>query len=183
MPRMSLAKLSTDALKKELQRRLEALPKLIAQRDELNRRIAEIEGVAVAEKPIVPAGKPVPPARKPITPAKRRTSRAKKPIPQAPKPTVPAEEPTPQAEKPIPPAKKLVPRKKRTPSTNAITLPAALAQVMAGKESVSVPEAVEGVLALGYTSTSKNFSKLLGMTLAADERFERVSRGHYRVKG
>jgi len=86
MPRMSLAKLSTVALKKELQRRLEALPKLIAQRDELNRQIAELEAVA-------------------------------------------------------------------------------------------------GVLATGYTSTSKDFPDLVKKTLANDKRFERVARGVYRVKG
>ena len=71
MARMSLAKLSTVALKKELQRRLEALPKLIAQRDELNQQIAEIEGVAAAEECPKPTRVPAPKKRA------RRAKRAK----------------------------------------------------------------------------------------------------------
>jgi len=140
MPRMSLAKLSTAALKKELQRRLEALPKLIAQRDELNRRIAEIEGVAAAEQTPKPAKSPVP---------RKKRARAK------------------GAEK----------------AKTAISLPEALVQAMSGKESVSIAEAVAGVLAAGYTSAAKDFPYMVNKTLANDKRFERVSRGHYRVRG
>jgi len=50
MPRLSLARVSTEALKGELRRRLEALPKLIAQRNELNRQSAELDGLAAAEE-------------------------------------------------------------------------------------------------------------------------------------
>jgi hypothetical protein len=50
MPRLSLARVSTEALKGELLRRLEALPKLIAQRDELSRQIAELEALAAVEE-------------------------------------------------------------------------------------------------------------------------------------
>ena len=137
MPRMSLAKLSTVALQKELQRRLEALPKLIAQRDELNRRIAEIEGVPAAE--------------------------------QAPKPTT---EPAPMKKRP---------RAKR--AKNPITLPEALVQAISGQKGVSISEAVAGVLATGYTSTSKDFPNIVKKTLANDKRFQRVARGVYQVRG
>jgi len=136
MPRMSLAKLSTVALKKELQRRLEALPELIAQRDELNRRITEIEGVAVAE--------------------------------QAPRPTA------------APKPGRKGPRAKR--AKNAMSLPEALVQVIGGKKNVSISEAVAGVLATGYSSTSKDFPNIIKKTLANDKRFQRVARGVYRVK-
>jgi len=136
MPRMSLAKLSTVALKKELQRRLEALPKLIAQRNELSRRIAEIEGVAAAEQAPKPATAPAPMKRGP------RVKRAKNPM----------------------------------------SLPEALVQVISAKKSVSISDAVAGVLATGYTSTSKDFPNIVKKTLANDKRFERVSRGVYRVK-
>lgn len=71
MPRLSLAKVATEALKKELQRRLEALPKLIAQRDELNARIAELEALGAAEKAPEPTKVPAPRRRG------RRAKRAK----------------------------------------------------------------------------------------------------------
>ena len=137
MPRRSLAKVSTDALKKELQRRLEVLPKLIAQRDELNCRIAELEALGAVEK--------------------------------APKPTS------------MPAAKKRGRRAKRTKS--AVSLASTLAEAIKAKETMSVAEAAEAVLASGYKSKSKDFPNLVNMTLASDKRFERVARGVYRVKG
>jgi hypothetical protein len=60
MPRLSLAKVATDALKKELSRRLEALPKLIAQRDGLNRQIAELEALGAAKEAPEPMKVPAP---------------------------------------------------------------------------------------------------------------------------
>jgi len=137
MPRMSLARLSIVALKKELRRRLEALPKLIAQLDELNRQIADLEAMGSVEE--------APKAAKAHAPRKR------------------------------------VPRVKR--AKNPISLPEALVQVISGKKGVSISEAVAGVLATGYTSTSKDFPNLVKKTLANDKRFGRVSRGVYRVKG
>ena len=74
MPRMSLAKLSTVALKKELQRRLEALPELIAQRDDLNRRIAQLEALGAVEKAPEPTSVPAPKKRG------RRAKHAKSPM-------------------------------------------------------------------------------------------------------
>jgi len=137
MPRMSLAKLSTVALKKELQRRLEALPKLIARRDELNRQIADLEAPGAA-----------------------------------------AAAPTPEK---APAAKKVARKVKR--AKNPVSLPEALAQFISGKKGVSISEAVAGVLAAGYTSTSKDFPNIVKKTLANDKRFQRVARGVYRVKG
>jgi len=63
MPRVSLAKVSTAALKEELRRRVEALPRLIAQRDELNRQIAEIEASAPAALAPKAPTRPAPPRR------------------------------------------------------------------------------------------------------------------------
>jgi hypothetical protein len=54
MPRAKLAKVSVEELKKEIVRRQRALPKLIAARDALNCRIAELEGLG-AVKPIAVA--------------------------------------------------------------------------------------------------------------------------------
>jgi hypothetical protein len=136
MQRMGLAKLSTVALKKELQRRLEALPKLIAQRDELNRQIAELEAPSAAAT--APTLRKAPASKK----VARKAKRAKNPVP----------------------------------------LPEALVQAISGKKGVSISEAVAGVLATGYTSTSKDFPNIVKKTLANDKRFQRVARGVYRVK-
>ncbi|HPD17703.1 MAG TPA: hypothetical protein PLE19_22420 [Planctomycetota bacterium] len=63
MPKLSLAKVSTAALQQELRRRLEALPKLIAERDELNRQIVELEASAATAEPPKPAKAPGPARR------------------------------------------------------------------------------------------------------------------------
>ena len=73
------------------------------------------------------------------------------------------------------------PRAKR--AKNPVSLPEALVQVISGKQGVSISEAVAGVLATGYTSTSKDFPNIVKKTLANDKRFERVARGVYRVRG
>ena len=136
MPKSKLARVPLKDLEREIQRRREELPKLIAQRDELDCRIAEIEGLAAPKR------------------------RAKK-------------------------AKRAVARKRRVsrkPAKGTLTLNAALAQVLKGKRSVSVAEATEGVLALGYTSRAKDFRFLVNQTLRKDDRFKRIARGVYALK-
>lgn len=49
MPRSRLSAMSTTALWQEIERRQKLLPKLIAQRDALNREIAELQGSATPE--------------------------------------------------------------------------------------------------------------------------------------
>jgi hypothetical protein len=73
MPRAKLAKVSVEDLKKEIIRRQRALPKLIAKRDALNRRIAELEGLGAAKPPVARRGRK--PGRKPG----RRAVRAARP--------------------------------------------------------------------------------------------------------
>ena len=51
MAKAKLARVPLEKLQREIQRRREELPKLIAQRDELNRRIAELEGLAARKRP------------------------------------------------------------------------------------------------------------------------------------
>jgi hypothetical protein len=59
MPRAKLAKLSVDDLKKEINRRQKALPKLIAKRDALNCQIVELEALGAAKPPAAkPRNKP-----------------------------------------------------------------------------------------------------------------------------
>jgi len=137
MPRLGLANVPTCVLKKELQQRLEALPKLIAQRDELNRRIAELEAPGAAEKAPEPASAPAP--RKRGRPAK--------------------------------------------PAKSGVSLADALAEIIKAKDSVSVAEAAEAVLASGFKSKAEHFRTMVSMALSNDKRFERVARGVYRVKG
>ena len=136
MPRSSLAKVSTAILKEELRRRLAALPRLIAQRDELNRQLAELEALGATEEAAKPAK-----ARAPRKRA-RKVQRAKNPV----------------------------------------TLAEALAKAIKAKESMSIAEATEAVLASGYKSTSKNFKHVVKQTLSHDKRFERVGTGQYAVK-
>ena len=50
MPKVILARVPLEKLQREIQRRCEELPKLVAQRDELNRRIAELEGPAATKR-------------------------------------------------------------------------------------------------------------------------------------
>jgi len=45
MPRAKLAKMSVEELKKEILRRQRAIPKLIAKRDALDKKIAELQGL------------------------------------------------------------------------------------------------------------------------------------------
>jgi hypothetical protein len=57
MPRVKLARVSVDDLKKEIDRRQRALPKLIAKREALNCQIAELEGLGVAKPPVARRGR------------------------------------------------------------------------------------------------------------------------------
>ena len=137
MPKANLARVPLNDLEREIQRRREELPKLIAQRDELNRRIAELEGPAAP---------------------KRRARKARK-------------------------ASKRKRRVTEEPTKGTLTLNDALAQVLKGKKGVSVAEALKGVLALGYKSRSKDFRFLVNQTLHRGDRFKRISRGVYALKG
>ena len=137
MAKAALGKASIEELKKEIRRRQRALPKLIAKRDELDRRIAELQALsAVKPSPKVP---------------KRKAGRKG--------------------------AGKTGTSKKR------VTLPQALADVMKGKEKMSVGQAGDAVIASGYKTKSKDFRNVVGLTLSKDKRFKRVGRGEYALKG
>ena len=69
MPRSSLASVPLQQLQQEITRRQKLLPKLVAQRDELNKQIAEIEGLETAA--------PTPRAPKTIGKKPRKVRRAK----------------------------------------------------------------------------------------------------------
>jgi len=133
MPRTKLARAPLKDLQREIERRREQLPKLIAQRDELDRRIAELEGLAA-------------PKRRAKQTAKRKR------------------------------------RVSRKPAKGTLTLNDALAQVLQGKEAVSITDALKGVLALGYETRAKDFRFVVNRTLARSDRFKRVAKGVYALK-
>ena len=133
MPRTSLAKMSIANLKQEIELRQKILPKLIAQRDALNREIAELQGAT---------------SPKASKPAKRRAAAAK-------------------AAKP-----------RRLPK-NKVNLADSLAAFMKGKAKVTIGEAMEGVLAAGYKTTSKTFRSVVNNMLLADKRFKKIRRGEF----
>jgi hypothetical protein len=74
MPRSSLASVSLQQLQDEILRRQKLLPKLIAQRDALDRQIAELQGLEKASPDQGPAA-----GKRPAVKAKtgRRAKRAK----------------------------------------------------------------------------------------------------------
>ena len=137
MPRARLAKMSVEELKKEIVRRRKALPQLIASRDELNKKIAELQGL----------GEPQ------AAPKRGRRKLAKKRVKRA--------------------------RRASRPGS----LAGKLVEVFQGKKRLSLAEAIKAVLTADYKTKSKNFSTIVGMTLAKDKRFRRVRKGVYALKG
>ena len=63
------------------------------------------------------------------------------------------------------------------------SLSSALVEALKARGKLAVAEAANAVLAAGYRSKSKAFQKVVGMTLAQDKRFRRVSRGVYALRG
>ena len=137
MARVNLAKIPLADLAREIERRRGQLARLVARRDELNRRIAELEK---ALAPLTSGRKKR--ARRKITkrPVRRRRPRGQK------------------------------------------TLVECLAEALAGKESLSVAEATEAVLALGYKSRAKDPRVVVRQALYSSDRFKRVARGRFALK-
>jgi hypothetical protein len=73
-------------------------------------------------------------------------------------------------------------RARRRRAKNKISLVDALAQFLKGKAKVTVGGAMEGVLAAGYKSKSKDFRVVVNNTLLKDKRFKKVGRGEFRLK-
>ena len=65
---------------------------------------------------------------------------------------------------------------------NKIGLADTLSQFMKGKTKVTIAEALDGVLAAGYKSGSKNFRGLVNHTLLKNKRFKNVGRGEFTLK-
>ena len=69
MPRAPLAKVSVEEIRKEISRRQRKLPALIAERDALNARIAELEGLVGAKPAPAAVARRKPRRRKAARPA------------------------------------------------------------------------------------------------------------------
>jgi len=80
------------------------------------------------------------------------------------------------------PVKKKPAKKKATRAKNKMSLVEALAGVLKGKSGVAINEAVAGVLAAGYKSTSKEFKLIVNQTLSKNPVFRKVSRGVYALQ-
>jgi hypothetical protein len=132
-----LAKLAVDELRKEILRRTRVLPKLMAMREALDKKIAELQGL----------GEPQ------AAPKRGRRKLAKKRVKRA--------------------------RRASRPGS----LAGKLVEVFQGKKRLSLAEAIKAVLTADYKTKSKNFSTIVGMTLAKDKRFRRVRKGVYALKG
>ena len=65
---------------------------------------------------------------------------------------------------------------------NEKNLADAMADTLKGK-TLSVTELAEAVQQEGYRTTSPNFRTIVNQALLKDDRFKRVSRGKYTVKG
>ena len=137
MGKATLGSVSLEDLKKELRRRQAALPGLIARRDELNRKIQELQ--ALSQVAPASATRKKAPARP--APAKVRRAR------------------------------------------NKLSLPQLLGKILEGKPGQSVNELTEAALAAGYRSKAKSFKAVVRQTLYHDNRFGRVARGRFAVKG
>ena len=78
------------------------------------------------------------------------------------------------------PAKKAA-AKTRKRARNKASLGDALAEALKGRGDTGIPDAVKLVQAAGYTSKCKVFPKLVGQAMANDKRFQKVSRGVYKL--
>jgi hypothetical protein len=72
--------------------------------------------------------------------------------------------------------------RRRHRAKNKVGLADALAGFMKGKAKVTIGKAMEGVLAAGYKTTSKDFRKVVNKTLLKDKRFKSVARGEFTLK-
>ena len=89
---------------------------------------------------------------------------------------------TPEARKAAKPEAAPKKTRKRRRAKNKISLAGALAGFMKGKAKVTIGKAMEGVLAAGYKTTSKDFRKVVNKTLLKDKRFKSVARGEFTLK-
>ena len=72
--------------------------------------------------------------------------------------------------------------RRRHRAKNKVGLADVLAVFMKGKKKVAIGEAMEGVLATGYKTKSRDFRGVVNNMLLSDKRFKKVARGEFTLK-
>jgi len=89
---------------------------------------------------------------------------------------------TPEARKAAKPEAAPKKTRRRHRAKNKAGLAEVLATVLKGKAKVTIGEAMEGVLAAGYKSKSRDFRGVVNNMLLKDNRFKNVARGVFTLK-
>jgi len=89
---------------------------------------------------------------------------------------------TPEARKAAKPEAAPKKTRRRHRAKNKVGLADALAVFMKGKKKVAIGEAIEGVLAAGYKTKSRDFRGVVNNMLLSDKRFRKVGRGEFTLK-
>jgi len=89
---------------------------------------------------------------------------------------------TPEARKAAKPEAAPKKTRRRHRAKNKVGLAEVLATVLKGKAKVTIGEAMEGVLAAGYKSKSRDFRGVVNNMLLKDNRFKNVARGVFTLK-
>ena len=89
---------------------------------------------------------------------------------------------TPEARKAAKPESAPKKTRRRRRAKNKVGLADALAAFVKGKKKVAIGEAMEGVLATGYKTKSRDFRGVVNNMLLSDKRFKKVARGEFTLK-
>ena len=89
---------------------------------------------------------------------------------------------TPEARKAAKPEAAPKKTRRRHRAKYKVGLAEVLATVLKGKAKVTIGEAMEGVLAAGYKSKSRDFRGVVNNMLLKDNRFKNVARGVFTLK-
>ena len=89
---------------------------------------------------------------------------------------------TPEARKAAKPEAAPKKTRRRHRAKNKVGLAEVMATVLKGKAKVTIGEAMEGVLAAGYKSKSRDFRGVVNNMLLKDNRFKNVARGVFTLK-
>jgi hypothetical protein len=151
---MALKSASTAELRRELERRQKAAGRIAARRDQLARKLAQLDAelADLGGSPSARRGRK--PGRKPGRRPGRKPGRK------------PGRRPGASAGS-------------RKRPKNVLTLPDAIAAAMDKGAVISPAEAAGLVKSNGYKTTSKTFNISVSQALTKDKRFKRVGRGQY----
>jgi hypothetical protein len=154
--RSSLKTVSLSELQAEVARRASDVGGLIAERDELAARVAELDEQIQLLSSL--SGSATPARRGPGRPAKKRGR------------------PAGSKNRTTKRATKRTPGRKRP--KNSMNLSESMAKMLKGK-TMGVNEAATNVQKAGYKTNSANFRTIVNQTLIKDPRFKKVARGQY----